>query len=69
MIAALSRLLRRAAADCGNVSCTALEAPNCTAIGGDAPPPSTDDSANPTALVDEEVELMRYLLLSMAAAY
>ncbi|MGF6467023.1 hypothetical protein [Paraburkholderia youngii] len=69
MIDALSRLLRRGGPGGGNASCATPEAPTAACPDGDTPPPSTDDNAAPKAPLDEEIELMRYLLLSMAAAY
>jgi hypothetical protein len=69
LIDTLRKLLRRAGPDRGNVSCAAPQAPNAACVDGDAPLPSTGDSATPTTSVDEDIELMRYLLLSMVAAY
>jgi hypothetical protein len=69
VLGALSRLLRRAGADRSNASRATPEAQGEACIDGDPIPPSADDSASLTAPVDDEIELMRYLLLSIATAY
>ncbi|WP_321930969.1 hypothetical protein [Paraburkholderia guartelaensis] len=69
MIGALRRLFEHAGRDPGNASCAALGVPSGACVDGDASLPPTDDGATPTTPVDLEIELMRYLLLSMAAAY
>jgi hypothetical protein len=69
MIYMLNRLIRRAGPDLGYTPYAAVQAPTGACLETEAPPPSMDDSAAPTAPVDYETDLMRYLLLSMAAAY
>lgn len=69
MIDAPRRLFGRADPDQGNASCAAPEASKDARIDAEASPPWRDDSATSAAPVDEEIEFMRYLMLSMAAAY
>jgi hypothetical protein len=69
MIDTLRQLRDHARAHFGSVSCADPETSSSTCIDEDALTPSTDDSAMQTPPADQDIELMRYLLLSIVAAY
>ncbi|MGF6483697.1 hypothetical protein [Paraburkholderia sp. JPY419] len=69
MIKALRLLFGRARPGGGIALCADPEAANGGCIDGEAIPPSADTGATSVVPTDEEIELMRYLLLPIAAAY